>query len=83
MAATLSMTLALSACASTVPTGAVRTAAAVPLTVTNNGQPFAFSDGAAAKRVAMEDCAAEGRTLRTSIYDRFDAGTWVYPEGCA
>lgn len=83
MAATLSMTLAMSACASTAPTGTVRTAAAVPLAVTNNGQPFAFSEGAAAKRVAIEACAAEGRTLRTSIYDRFEGGAWVYPEGCA
>ena len=83
MAATLSMTLALSACASTAPTGAVRTAAAVPLTVTNNGKPFAFYDGAAAKRVAMDICAAEGRTLQTSIYDRFAGGAWVYPGGCA
>ena len=83
MAATLSMTLALSACASTAPTGAVRTASAVPLTVTNNGQPFAFHEGAAAKRVAMDTCAADGRTLQTSIYDRFAGGAWVYPGGCA
>ncbi len=83
MAATLSMTLALSACASTGSTGAVRTVAAVPLAVTNNGQPFAFHEGAAAKRVAMDTCAAQGAMLQTSIYDRFDNGAWVYPEGCA
>jgi hypothetical protein len=83
MAATLSMTLALSACASTAPTGTVQTAAAAPLVVTNNGQPFAFHDGAAAKRVAMDSCAAQGGVLQTSIYDRFDNGAWVYPEGCA
>lgn len=79
-AATFGAMMVLSACVSPSP---VESVTAAPVRVTNNGQPFAFSDGAAAKRVAIEACAAEGRTLRTSIYDRFDAGAWVYPEGCA
>jgi hypothetical protein len=40
-----------------------------------------FADGAAARRQADAQCGPRG--VRTSVYDRFDAGTWVYPEGCA
>lgn len=40
-----------------------------------------FADGAAARRAADAQCG--GRGVRTSVYDRYDAGTWVYPEGCA
>jgi len=56
---------------------------AAPLRVTNAGQPFSLWEGAAARRVAEGECAARGQSLRTSIYDRFEAGAWVYPEGCA
>lgn len=81
MAAALSLTLGLTACAA--PQDAGTGVSAAPLRVTNAGLPFAYHEGAAAKRVAMETCAAEGATLRTSIYDRFEAGAWVFVEGCA
>lgn len=81
MAAALSLTLALSACAA--PQGAGTGGPSAPLRVTNGGMPFANHEGAAAKRVGMAACAEEGRALRTSIYDRFEAGTWVFVEGCA
>lgn len=68
-----------SACAQTAPNAAAPAA----LRVTNNGQPFAMWDGAPARRVAEADCAARGQSLRTSIYDRFEAGAWVFVEGCA
>ena len=82
MAATLTLTTALAACVSPAPqaTGPVMVA---PLRVTDNGLPFAMDQGARAKRVAMDTCAAEGRALRPSIYDRFDGGAWVFVEGCA
>jgi hypothetical protein len=83
MAAALTLTTALAACASPAPraTGAVMVAA--PLRVTDNGLPFAMDEGARAKRVAMDTCAATGRVLRPSIYDRFDKGAWIFVEGCA
>lgn len=56
---------------------------AAPLRVMNGGHPFALWEGAAARRVAEGECAAKGLRLRTSIYDRFEGGAWVYPEGCA
>ena len=82
MAATLTLTTALAACASPAPqaTGPVM---AAPLRVTNNGLPFAMDQGARAKRVAMDTCAASGQVLRPSIYDRFDNGAWIFVEGCA
>lgn len=82
MAAALSLTLALGACVQPTPQGAGR-GAAVPLRVTNNGEAFRMYEGAAARRVADATCAAQGRRLRPSIYDRFDSGAWVYVEGCA
>jgi hypothetical protein len=54
-----------------------------PLRVTNGGQPFAMWDGLAARKVAEADCKSRGQRLRTSIYDRYEAGTWVFVEGCA
>ena len=81
MAAALSLTLGLAACAA--PQGGGTAVQSAPLRVTNGGVPFAFHEGAAAKRVAVETCSAEGRDLRTSIYDRFEAGAWVFVEGCA
>ncbi|MDO9637384.1 MAG: hypothetical protein Q7J44_02460 [Pseudotabrizicola sp.] len=84
MRAALSLTLALGACVQPAPQGAGQgTAVREPLRVTNNGQPFRLYEGAAARRVADATCAAQGRRLRPSIYDRFDAGAWVYVEGCA
>ncbi|MDO8884107.1 hypothetical protein, partial [Pseudotabrizicola sp.] len=83
--AALSLTLALGACVQPAPQGAGQGAAApsvAPLRVTNNGQPFRQYDGAAARRVADATCAAQGRRLRPGVYDRFEAGTWVYVGGC-
>lgn len=76
----LTVPLAVSACTATLPEV---TPIAAPLRVTNNGVPFSYDQGAQAKRVAMDTCAAEGRVLTPSIYDRFDGGEWVFVEGCA
>ena len=85
MAAALTLCLAASGCVQTAPDarGTVSAAPVAPLRVTNNGAPFAMHEGAAARRVAEATCAADGRRLRPSIYDRFDGGAWVYVEGCA
>ena len=57
-------------------------AGGTPVTVTSaTGMPYTFADGAQAKKQADALCGTGG--VRTSIYDRFNAGTWVYPEGCA
>ncbi len=79
MALALSVTLAQAAC---VGTAATVPAMREPVRVSNNGQPFAMWDGAAARKVADAAC---GGAVRVSIYDRFDwaTGEWVYPEGCA
>ncbi len=85
MAAAMTFCLAASGCVQTAPDarGAVTAAPMAPLRVTNNGAPFAMFEGAAARRVADAECAAQGQRLRPSIYDRFDGGAWVYVEGCA
>jgi hypothetical protein len=72
--------MVLSACVSPSP---VESVSAAPLRATNNGAPFANHEGAAARRQAEAECAALGRSLRPSIYDRYEAGAWVYPGGCA
>ena len=81
MAAALTLCLAASGCVRTAPEGAA--VAAAPLTVTREGTPYANWEGAAARKQAEAECAAMGRTLRPSIYDRYQAGSWVYVEGCA
>lgn len=81
MAAALTLCLAASGCVRTAPEGAA--VAAAPLVVTRAGMPFANWEGAAARRQAEAECAARGATLRPSIYDRYQGGAWVYPEGCA
>ncbi|NBE08987.1 hypothetical protein [Paragemmobacter ruber] len=73
--------LALTGCVAAP--AAVAPASSGPLRVTNNGTPFANHEGAAARQMAEAECAARGTTLRTGIYDRFEAGVWVYPGGCA
>lgn len=86
VAVAMSLTLALCACVAPVPQGPVQGMAApsaAPLRVTNGGQAFRQYEGAAARRVAEAECAGQGRRLRPSIYDRFEAGAWVYVEGCA
>jgi hypothetical protein len=80
MAVALSVTLAQAACVATAPSAP---ASREPVRVTNNGQPFAMWEGAAARKAADVQCGAKG--VRVSIYDRFDraTGEWVYPGGCA
>ena len=76
VAAVLSLTLA-SACVQAAPK------AASPLRVTNGAQPFAYDDGVPARKLAEAECGRQGLRLRPSIYDRFDAGAWVFVGGCA
>lgn len=82
MAAAMTLAFAASGCVqpATQVAGSVVSA---PLRVSNAGQPFRMWEGAAARKVGEADCAAKGRVLRTSIYDRFEAGEWVFVEGCA
>lgn len=82
MAAAMTLCIAATGCGQPVPQASGPVTAA-PLRVTKAGAPFANYEGAAAKRVAVATCAAQGRSLRTSIYDRFDAGAWIFAEGCA
>ena len=42
---------------------------------------YAKWDGAPARRDA--DALCGGRGVQSSIYDRYEAGTWVFVEGCA
>ena len=49
--------------------------------VTRTAAPsYAMWDGASARRDADALC---GGKVRSSIYDRYEAGTWVFVEGCA
>ena len=75
--------VALAGCAGQPGNGvAAPRSGGTPITVTSaTGMPYTFADGAQAKKQADALCGTGG--VRTSIYDRFNAGTWVYPEGCA
>ncbi|OYW56656.1 MAG: hypothetical protein B7Z10_04890 [Rhodobacterales bacterium 32-66-7] len=82
------MRVALALSLSLAQAGCVASAANPPvvagaLRVSNAGEAFGPSDGAAARRVADAQCGAKG--VNSSIYDRFDraTGEWVYPGGCA
>ena len=77
MAAALSFTLA----AACVPVVAAKVPA--PLRVTNGDRPFGYDEGAPARKLAEAECAFRGQSLRTSVYDRFEAGAWVFDGGCA
>jgi hypothetical protein len=55
----------------------------MPLRVTNGDAAFANDEGAAARKQAEATCAARGQRLQSSIYDRYEAGAWVFVEGCA
>ena len=81
MAAALTLCIAAPGCMQTAPSGGGVVAAA-PLVVTRDGAPYANWEGAAARKQAEAECAALGRNLRPSIYDRYQAGAWVYAEGC-
>jgi len=80
MALALSLMLAQGACVATAPSVPP---SREPLRVTDGGQPWQMSDGAAARKAADALCGPSG--VRSSIYDRYDrsTGEWVYPEGCA
>jgi hypothetical protein len=54
-----------------------------PLRVTNGDAAFANFDGAAARKLAEATCTSRGQRLQSSIYDRYEAGAWVFVEGCA
>ncbi len=82
MAAAMTLCIAATGCGQPAPLASGPVMAA-PLRVTKGGAPFANHEGAAAKRVAMAACVADWRRLRTSIYDRYEAGAWVFVEGCA
>lgn len=81
MAAALTLCLAATGCVRTAPDGAA--VAAAPLTVVRQGAPYENWEGAAARKQAEADCAARGLSLRPSIYDRYQSGAWIFPEGCA
>jgi len=82
MAAALTLCIAASGCVQPAPKAAGPVVAG-PLTVVREGAPYAHWEGAAARKQAEAECAARGATLRPSIYDRYQAGAWVYVEGCA
>jgi hypothetical protein len=54
-----------------------------PLRVTNGDAAFANFEGAAARKLAEATCTSRGQRLQSSIYDRYEAGAWVFVEGCA
>lgn len=60
-----------------------QTPAPAPLRVTNGDASFSGSDGAAARKVAESTCQDRDQRLQSSIYDRYEAGAWVFVEGCA
>lgn len=69
----------LSACAAAAPQLGV--AAREPLRVTGPTRPLGYDEGLAARRLADAACGPRG--VRTSDRDRYEAGSWVFVEGCA
>ena len=59
------------------------TAGAEPLRVSGPARPFAQDEGMLARTTGEAMCRARGQQLQTSIYDRYEAGAWVFVEGCA
>lgn len=53
------------------------------LVVSHLGMALGNDQGLIAKRQAEAYCAAEGRVLHPASLGRFQAGTWVFPGGCA
>lgn len=83
----LSLPLAACVAASPAPVasradiGASLTQSGKSVRVARSAAPaYAMWDGAAARRDADALC---GGKVRSSIYDRYEAGTWVFVEGCA
>jgi hypothetical protein len=70
----------LAAC--TASPGAPPLSRAEPLRITNGTVPFANFEGATARKLADATCVARGQRLQSSIYDRYEAGAWVFVEGC-
>lgn len=68
--------LSLSGCAASVPV-ADQPRGAQEIRVAG----FQHWQGLEARRQADAQCGPRG--VRVSIYDRYQAGAWVYPEGCA
>jgi hypothetical protein len=54
----------------------------MPLRITNGDAGFANFEGAAARELAEATCSDRGQRLQSSIYDRYEAGAWVFVEGC-
>lgn len=85
----LSLVLPLAACVAAAPApvapradvGAslAQSGKAVRVTRTT-GTAYAMYDGVHARKDADALC---GGKVRSSIYDRYEAGTWVFVEGCA
>jgi hypothetical protein len=75
--------LALAGCAAPVPQAVPGYRAEMRgagLAVMRDGTAFANWEGAEAKRAANAIC---GGAVRGSVNDHFDAGAWVFVEGCA
>jgi hypothetical protein len=71
----------LAACVGPAPAEPPASVAKSPIRVMRaDGRAFGFDEGAAARVQADEVC---GGKVRTSIYDRYEAGAWVFVEGCA
>ena len=81
MRAGLHMALGAAVLSGCAAAGAGAPSATRDLRVTGETGPLGFDEGARAKRMANDICGPKG--VRSSINDRFDAGTWVFPEGCA
>ena len=73
----------LGACAASPAASPLIGRTAEPVRVTNGTEPFANFEGAAARKMAETTCQNRGQRLQSSIYDRYEAGAWVFVEGCA
>ncbi len=49
--------------------------------ISGGATPLGFDEGARAKQLASDVCGPQG--VRSSVNDRFEAGTWVFVKGCA
>ena len=82
MAAAMTLAFAASGCVQPA-TQVAGPGVSAPLRVTNGDAPFRNDEGLLARKAGEAECALSGKTLRTGIYDRFEAGTWVFVGGCA
>lgn len=53
------------------------------LVLTRAQSGMQYDEGLTAKQVAEAHCASAGRSLNPSALGRFQAGSWVFPGGCA